>query len=364
MTEFIRTPRNGCFQVRTNAWGSFLAPCPDPEAHAELEDGALERFELNADITKIPSDLWARWIKLCFHFAHLKQGDLEVSCRLLRHEDDRSRWRILVPQQEVSGASVRINSFDSAIDIETGELVETYPPAGWVPAGSSHSHNSMPLAKFSSIDDASELGCPGLHIVISHISIDKNTYVPTASVTANHRRFYLDDAAAVVDLTPADTTYHPAVLDVIQPERVRYGFGAGYGDIWLPGHLSREEAANFGYGTTTSTLKRNTTSKARDSASRNTFDRYRNLDGFGVSGDDLLQECLHQVFEVVDQIRTLCCEYDIDPMKAHSQVLDAVNFTLDPDDPIWFSDDNTDHSADTAGSSDSPTPVRLPAGQW
>lgn len=220
MSTVIRTT-DGCFAVISNSWGEYIAPVPDPEATAKLEKGALDRFELHPDIHKIPADLWSRWVALCFHFAHLKQGDLEVSCRLLRKEEDRSQWRILVPRQEVSGASVRIDSFDEAIDIESGELIESYPPDGWIPAGSSHSHNTMQLARFSSTDDASELGCPGLHIVLSHIDVDKRSYVCTASITANHRRFYLEDAAAVVELEPLRQPFHPAVLEVIKPERVR-----------------------------------------------------------------------------------------------------------------------------------------------
>lgn len=360
MTEFIRTPRNGCFQVRTNAWGSFLSPIPDPDAHAELDDGALERFELNPDISKIPADLWSRWVQLCFHFAHLKQGDLEVSCRLLRKEDDRSQWRILVPQQEVSGASVRIDTFDASIDIETGELIETYPPAGWVPAGSSHSHNSMPLDKFSSIDDASELGCPGLHIVISHVSVLKNTYVPTASVTANHRRFYLPNAADVIDLTPAGTTFHRDVLNVIEPERQRWGYGLNSQGAWLPGHLSREEAAIYGagYGTTTGSLKQDSRRSGGPA-----MDRIDHLEDYGVSPEELLEESLLDVYETLERVRAICFEYGIDFMRGHSKVMDAVNFTFDEDDPIWYSDD-TDHTADTPSRSHSSTPIALPAGQW
>jgi len=74
----------------------------------------------------------------------------------------------------------------------------------------------MQLDRFSSTDDHFELGDPGLHIVISHIDHAKGTYVPTASVTANKRRFYLPKAAAVIDLSPLDVTYHPKVLEVVQ----------------------------------------------------------------------------------------------------------------------------------------------------
>lgn len=221
MTDILRTKRDGCYQVRSNSWGAFLVSVDDPQANGELEEGALKRFELHDGITPIPADLWSRWVALCFHFAHLKQGDLEVSCRLLRKEDDRNQWRILIPRQDVSSTGVRIDSFDEAIDIATGELVASYPPDGWVPAGSSHSHNTMPMASFSSVDDASELGCPGLHIVLSHIDVEQRTYRCTASVTANHRRFYLPDAAAVVDLEPLRQPFHPAVLEVVQPEHLR-----------------------------------------------------------------------------------------------------------------------------------------------
>jgi len=216
MTDLIRTARNGCFELRSTVWGQFLVACSDPLSNAELEEGALNSFELHENIAPIPADLWSRWVKLCFHYAKESQSNTEVSCRLLRHEDDKSQWRLLIPNQAVSGGSVRISSFDFAVDIVSGEVIEQYPPAGWVPCGSSHSHNTMALDKFSATDDEYELGDPGLHIVISHIDHAKNTYVPTASVTANKRRFYLPKAAAVIDLAPTDHTYHPEVLEVVQ----------------------------------------------------------------------------------------------------------------------------------------------------
>lgn len=220
MTELIRTPRDGCFTLQTNSWGSYLARCNDPTANATLEDKALESFELRDDIIPIPSDIWARWVKLCFHFVNKVKSTTEVSCRLLRHEDDKSQWRLLVPVQDVDMASVRIDSFDSAIDIVTGEEVSEYPPPGWVPCGSSHSHNTMQLDRFSATDDTYELGDPGLHIVISHINTAQMRYRPTASITANKRRFYLPDASAVIDLTPrSDIDFHPDVLNAVKIER-------------------------------------------------------------------------------------------------------------------------------------------------
>lgn len=249
MTELVRTKRDGCWQVRSNSWGAYLQRVDDPLADAELDDGALERFELNSGITPIPADLWSRWIKLCFHFCDKVPSHLEVSCRLLRHEDDKSQWRILVPVQSVDGASVRVDSFDKAIDIATGDVIEHYPPAGWVPCGSSHSHNSMQLDRFSGTDDHYELGDPGLHIVISHINAADDSYRATASITANRRRFYLPDASAVVDSSPAAVTFHPNVLQAVKTERPRAwpslalwanpNAGNGY---TIVGHKSEPEA--------------------------------------------------------------------------------------------------------------------------
>jgi hypothetical protein len=106
MTDIIRTPRDGCFELRSNSFGSYLHPCVDPDANATLEADALKSFELNEDITPIPADLWSRWVKLCFHFTGKVAATTEVSCRLLRHEDDKSQWRILVPYQQVDGAAL------------------------------------------------------------------------------------------------------------------------------------------------------------------------------------------------------------------------------------------------------------------
>lgn len=352
MSEIIRTRKDGCFQVRSNAWGQFLAPVADPDASADLEKGALDHFELHSDIQRIPAELWSRWVKLCFHFAHLKQGDLEVSCRLLRKEDDRSQWRILVPRQEVTGASVRIDSFDESIDIATGELIKTYPPEGWVPAGSSHSHNTMQLAKFSSIDDASELGCPGLHIVISHIDTTKRTYIPTASITANHRRFYLDKASDVVDLTPIDADFHASVLDIIQPERARPVLG------WSGKYPSNAQMDAYGFG---SWMQQ----PARKSAKTKPATRIK------LSTTQVAQEeydwALHGVWESIQQFFETAEFHGMGIDSALAEVLDAAKhtreqFSNDSDEPLFWLP--PDHADDGTDSPDSSAPERLLAGEW
>lgn len=378
MTEIIRTARNGCFQVRSNAWGSFLAPCSDPDSNVELEKGALDRFELHPNIQRIPCSLWNRWVQLCFHFAHLRQGDLEVSCRLLRREDDRSLWRILVPRQEVTGASVRIDSFDEAIDIETGELIEQYPPAGWVPAGSSHSHNTMTLDRFSSTDDASELSCPGLHIVVSHIDTTARRYKPTASVTANKRRFYLPDAAAVIDLTPTEDSFHPAVLEVVRPERPRTA------SPWLSSHISSKADQWLSEEPMWDDLlpqgKRpseagvcpccGNPSKLVDLSSRaqtvtveyactyctHTWIKEHpqppRWDEPAVSSDVVQEErelLLQSLYELASDLRDLANHYDLDANALLKEATDALIFTFNPDDPIHWTHEPDQSVSSTIG---------------
>jgi hypothetical protein len=215
--ELLRTSRHGCWQLKRNAWGQFLAPVDDPLANVVLNDEQLKGFELNERISPIPADLWSRWIKLCFHFAKERQGNLEVSCRLLRREDDKSQWRIAVPPQAVGGASVHAEDFDGSIDITTGEVIEQWPPDGWIPCGSSHSHNTM-AAFFSGTDDKYELGDPGLHIVVGSISLAANNYTYKASIAANGRRFIIP-LPLVADLTPTASDFHPDVLRVVELER-------------------------------------------------------------------------------------------------------------------------------------------------
>lgn len=210
----LRTQRDGCWELRSNTWGQFLAPTVDPDADTVITQEQLEGFELHLDIPKIPAGLWASWINLCIEMVRRGTGDLEVSCRLLRNHE--GHYRICIPQQKVTGVSVRVESFDKAVDITTGEVIEQWPPEGWRPCGSSHSHNTMD-AFFSGTDDRYELGDPGLHIVVGKIDVNTGEYTLKASVTANQRRFNID-AADVVELEDdgLQYPYAPECLAVIQ----------------------------------------------------------------------------------------------------------------------------------------------------
>ena len=211
----LRTSRDGCYELTSNYYGTFLSPTVDPLADVVITKEQMEGFELSDDIAPIPSELWSRWIQLCLEMVRRNNMDLEVSCRILRSEADPSIYRILIPVQQVTKVSVRVDSFDSAIDIETGATELQYPPTGWRPVGSSHSHNTMD-AFFSGTDDQYELGDPGLHIVVGNFNLTDLSYDAVASVTANFRRFIVPDKAVIETNPHPDATYHPNVLGAIK----------------------------------------------------------------------------------------------------------------------------------------------------
>ena len=222
----LRTRNDGCYALQQNSWGTYLAPASDPLADTVITQEQLDGFELAADIPKIPAQLWQRWLDLCFEVMKRNDSDLEVSCRFLRNVENPSQYRIVVPEQVITSVSVRVNSFDNAVDIETGEVIKQWPPEGWRPCGSSHSHNTM-QAFFSGTDDEFELGDPGLHIVVGELNLKDITYTNKASVTANFRRFIVDiDDVVKTDIEGVDTSlsYHPDVLldstpmHFVQPE--------------------------------------------------------------------------------------------------------------------------------------------------
>jgi hypothetical protein len=212
--KILRTAENGCWEIYQGAWGSYLRQTFDPDANAVVTEDHLKHFELNPNIHRIPAELWAKWIRVCFHYVDKVAASLEVSMRILRNEQDPTQYRFVIPRQKVSGAAVRVDSFDECIDLDTGEEFTSYPPEGWIPVGSSHSHNTM-AAFFSGTDDKYELGDPGIHIVVGSINTTTMKYHIASSVVGNHRRFTVD-YDKLIDATPVPgADFHPKVIDYV-----------------------------------------------------------------------------------------------------------------------------------------------------
>lgn len=238
--SILRTASDGCWEVYDGPWGKYLRPTFDPEANVEITEDHLKNFELKEDIHRIPAELWAKWVKLCFYYVDKVQSSVEVSMRILRSEADSSVYRFLVPRQKVSGASVRVDSFDEAIDIDTGEEITSYPPEGWVPVGSSHSHNTM-QAFFSGVDDKYELGDPGIHIVVGSINTKDLKYTIAASVVGSGRRF-LVSYDQLIDATPIPgQEFHPKVIDYVDYSTPVFSSSAKSGFTQYPSTWIKKE---------------------------------------------------------------------------------------------------------------------------
>ncbi|RJR08398.1 hypothetical protein C4588_05705 [Candidatus Parcubacteria bacterium] len=236
----VRTNNAGAYKVSGSpAWGKFLAKCADPEG-THVPKKLIESFHLKEGFPRIPAVQWSSYISLCFYMSPPNSKKLskydhdsqyEVSVCLLRDKETLTKWKIVVPLQKVSGLRVDAN-LSKCIDLETGEEYDQFPPQGWLHAGTSHSHNTMP-AFFSSIDDESELTVPGVHIVVGGIDHKAAEYTYEASVVLQRQRRELD-LSQIVDTTPVEAVFNEKALDYIKlvleaPKKV---FGPSKSD-WL-----------------------------------------------------------------------------------------------------------------------------------
>ena len=218
-TDKVYTSPKGAFELlKSDAWGWFLVPVADPRFR-ELSLQEINGIRLINNFPKIPAELWASWIDLCFHYCRQAlTSDLEVSVFLCRNADPShsQQWRMVIPNQTVSGVSVQTEVND-CIDLMTGERFDYFPPPGWQHAGSSHSHNTM-KAFFSSTDDEYELSVPGIHIVVGEIDIRRGTYSYKSSIVLRQLRKHVDFDDIVEHITddvPEEITFHPDVLKYI-----------------------------------------------------------------------------------------------------------------------------------------------------
>lgn len=221
--KIIRSKHHGCFQIsESSAWGSYLVPTEDPEGQEVTEDD-INGIKLVDNFPKLPDHLWSRFISLAFHYCPERKSkrrseELEVSIVLLRRADDLTQWKIVVPEQKVTVASVEAN-FERNCDIETGEIYNQFPPSGWVHAGSAHSHNTM-AAYFSHTDDENELGVPGMHIVIGKINKRERTYVPNASICLKRCRKTVEFDDVVDTSSNRMYQFHQNVLLMITEKQI------------------------------------------------------------------------------------------------------------------------------------------------
>lgn len=188
----VRTKKHGCWElVDSRYWGKYLRPTTDPEGQ-DISRSELNSFELKEDFPRLSKDLMRHIITL------MKQFSIEVQVILARNESNINEWRVFVPEQGNTAASVEADT-TSLVDIVTGEEFSDGIPFGWVTAGTAHSHCNM-SAFWSSTDDKSELNQPGLHFTIGgHNWAGTTSYTICTSICLNGVR-HVVHPSEVIDI--------------------------------------------------------------------------------------------------------------------------------------------------------------------
>ena len=217
----LRTEFDGSFEIYSCPWGKYLRPCRDPLANSAITKENYDKFEVAENVNKIPSDIWTAWILLCFHFVDKVPTKMEVLVRFLRNEENPSQFMAVVPKQSVTGASAKAGNFNDCCNLLTGEKYTSYPPEGWIPCGSSHSHNTL-FAGWSDEDDTHEIPDPGIHITVGEINSTQRTYQIAASVTGNLKRFKINYTHLIDTTFVESTKFHENVLEYVEIRATNY----------------------------------------------------------------------------------------------------------------------------------------------
>jgi hypothetical protein len=184
------TARGGHYLVRRGPWFEACVRVTENPALPEQK----EHYRFLGP--KIPGALFSRLLAF-FEGVRLKHGT--EAAALLVFDD--GRWSAVVPEQVVSGASVKYEV-----------------PPGVRPAGSIHSHPGF-SGKFSKIDEKDEAGFDGIHIVVADCGFVRPE-VSVAAVVAG-RRIELDPEDVVEGFDDAVEDFPEAWLDHVAPEKDR-----------------------------------------------------------------------------------------------------------------------------------------------
>lgn len=215
VNAIIRTPTGVLASVTEPSIGTWLKEGVDPEGQ-DVPKSYLDAIGLH-DYPRIGALAWAGFRDLCFRFVRWDanpntpvDSTAEVAVVWIRYGPNLSLWDAWAPTQEVNGGIVDSDLRKPLVSLRTGQvagsLLEvlalykpdcvTYPgPAAH--GGSSHSHNVMGVG-FSSRDDGSELGVPGLHAICGRIQqvVARN---PDGTFAGGHTLTYEVGPSLVVD---------------------------------------------------------------------------------------------------------------------------------------------------------------------
>jgi len=177
----IRTKKDGVYGLTINSLhGAYWRKVNDPDG-VETPD-YIDKFELLPDYPRLPRHLFGAIVNFFNQFERLNR---EVQVILYRNDEDLREWRVMVPKQENTIASVKAD-LKIQVDLITEEVVEDLPE-NWLFAGTMHLHPGNLGAFWSATDDESELKNPGLHCTIGYL--DAEALDICASVTMNGNRY-------------------------------------------------------------------------------------------------------------------------------------------------------------------------------
>lgn len=135
-------------------YGSYIAADLSPE-EGGLEYSALDYLAVSEELPKVPKRLFDRVIKFFYDYA--SQG-LEVHARVVYNPRSKE-FKVFIPTQTITGASVEQYDYTQAIDLETGEKT-ALPHKHFATLWQWHVH-PFNLPDPSSIDDDGIPGQPG-----------------------------------------------------------------------------------------------------------------------------------------------------------------------------------------------------------
>jgi hypothetical protein len=185
----IRTKKDGVYGLTINSLhGAYWRKVNDPDG-VETPD-FIDNFELLPDYPRLPRKLFGAIVNFFNHFEKLNR---EVQVLLYRNDEDLSEWRVMVPKQENTIASVKAD-LTMQVDLITEEVVDDLPE-NWLFAGTMHLHPGNLGAFWSATDDESELKNPGLHCTIGHLG--RKVLDICVSVTMNGNRYTFSPIAVI-----------------------------------------------------------------------------------------------------------------------------------------------------------------------
>ena len=200
-TNIVRTLDDGAWGLKSmKGWGFYYTPCNDPQPTTELNRKQLEQtFIFSQDFVKLPQNIYDVIVSF-FLLISERMNCSEVGVLLLRDLKTKQQYKVIVPEQRVTKASV-VTDNSKYIDLLTGKEGTVFPPPGWAVCGTAHSHGNF-SAFYSQTDQNDELGMPGLHFVVGKLAANSHESV-FSIVTTNGRRIILEKDDLVGEIDPA-----------------------------------------------------------------------------------------------------------------------------------------------------------------